>query len=99
MRKKPTFWAMVLMISLANGGPVWSNITPVNYPTPMPVGTSLSGVITNLDPVNLLVQLRDNGNMIQSVIVDSHIEIRRNGSPVSFNNLSIGDTITVRSIS
>jgi hypothetical protein len=99
MRKRRSILVIVLAAGLAVAPAAWSIITPVNFPTPMPVGTVLSGAITNIDPVNQLIQIRDNGGMIQSIRVDDHIEIRRGGSPVSFSNLSLGDSIIVISVS
>jgi hypothetical protein len=70
-------------------------ITPVNYPTPMPAGSSISGEITNIDPVNKLIQIRELTGMVETIRIDDHIQILRNGQPTNLNSLSLGDSVTV----
>jgi hypothetical protein len=70
-------------------------ITPVNYPTPVSPGSSLSGVITNIDPVNRMIQVRQDSGMVQTIHLDEHIQLERNGQPAKLNTLSLGDSVTV----
>jgi hypothetical protein len=96
MKQCCSFGVAVLAISLAVAPALHANITPVNYPTPMPVGATVSGVITNLDPVNRMIQVRESSGMVQTIYIDDHIQIRRNGAPVTFFSLSLGDLITLK---
>ena len=95
MRGQSAFWAITIAASLAGVPELESAITPVNYPTPMPDGSSVSGVITNIDPVNKMIQVREPSGMVQTIRIDEHVQILRNGQPVNLNTLSLGDAVTV----
>ena len=89
------FWAIALSVGLAGVPALQSDITPVNYPTPLTVGSSVAGVITNIDPVNKMIQVREPSGMVQTIHVNEHIQILRNAQPVNFNTLTLGDSVTV----
>src|SRR5438874_2119682 len=74
-----------------------SQITPVNFPYPMAQGTAISGPVTNIDPVNQMIQVKDAIGFIQTFRLDQKIQIFKNGSPVRLNDLSLGDVVTVTS--
>src|SRR5438094_72245 len=95
MRQRGAFWTIFLAIGLTGAPAARANITPVNYPTPMSAGDTVSGVVTNIDPVNRMIQIRDASGMIQTIRVDDRIQILRNGSPANFSTVSLEDSITV----
>jgi len=95
VRQRYAFWAIALGISLAVRPGLQAMITPVNYPTPMPVGTSVSGMVTNIDPVNKMIQVREPSGMVQTIRIDEHVQILHNGQPINLNAISLGDSITV----
>jgi hypothetical protein len=72
-----------------------ANVTPVNYPTPTPPGFSIYGVITNIDPVNRMIQVRQSSGMIETIHITEAIQVLRNGEPATFNTLTLGDTVAV----
>src|SRR5439155_7845033 len=88
MVRRGVLGIVVLAANLRGMPLVQVDITPVNYPTPMPAGASVSGVVTNIDPVNRMIQIRDASGMIQTIRVDDRIQILRNGSPANFSTVS-----------
>ena len=94
MRGRHAFGSFVLVAGILSNSPLKADITPVNYPTAVQSGSSVSGVVTNIDPVNQMVQLRDASGMVQTVRVDVHIQLVRNGEAIRLIDLNLGDTIT-----
>ena len=95
MRKEMVLLLIGLTAPWATLGAERPYITPVNYPTPVPDGSSVSGTITNIDPVNKMIQVREPSGMVQTVHIDDHVQILRNSQPINLNTLSLGDSITV----
>jgi len=87
--------ALVLTFGLSRLAPLHAQITPVNYPTPLIGGNSVTGPITNIDPVNHMIQVKDDTGMIQTFHIDQNVQILRNGEPVQLNSLDIGDLVTI----
>jgi len=94
MRQRSAIVAVALAIGLTGGPLLHADITPVNYPTPMSAGAVVSGVITNIDPVNQMIQIRDASGMIQTIHVNEHIQILQQGQPVRLDSLRLGDPVT-----
>ena len=90
--------AIALSLVLASTPVLQADITPVNYPTPMPIGASISGTVTNIDNVNRMIQVKESSGMVQTIRLDTHIQIYRNNQPASLETLSLGDSVTVRSL-
>jgi hypothetical protein len=67
----------------------------LNFPTPLLEGNSVTGPITNIDPVNQVIQVRDDIGIIRSFRADQNIDIMRNGAPVQFSDLNLGDLVTI----
>ena len=97
MKIKPLMAALAfgMVISLAGAPAAYSDITHVNFPTPLPEGNSASGPITNIDPVNRMIQLKVYNGMIESFHIDDYIHVARDGTVVQFEDLSLGDIVTV----
>lgn len=67
----------------------------LNYPAKIPLEATIKGFVTNIDPVNRLLQVKDKDGIIQSIRVDDEVQILRNGEPAPFNDVSLGDQIIV----
>lgn len=97
MKMKPiaASLALVLMLRLAS----FAGFTPppsvLNYPVPMPPGSALTGPVTNIDPVNRMIQIKDSAGIIQTIRIGNDIEILRNDTPISLSSLSYNDIVTV----
>jgi len=89
----------VFVLSLTGGirtAPLlYADITPVNFPTPPPQGNSVTGPILNIDPVNHQIQVKDYKGMVQTFRIDEFIQVYRNGLPMAFVDLGLGDVVTV----
>ena len=70
-------------------------ITPVNYPAVIAPGTSVTGQVTNIDPVNQMIQVKDAFGMLQTIHITPYFQILHNSETVKLTNLSLGDTVTV----
>ena len=87
---------VVLALSLAGIPATQADITPVNYPTPLPAAGTISGDVVNIDPVNSMIQVREASHMVQTIHVDEHVEILKRGESVKLVDLDLGDFVTVR---
>jgi hypothetical protein len=88
-------FALMLTFSLRHLPAADAQITPVNFPTSLPQGDSVTGPITNIDPVNQMIQVKDPIGMIQTFRVDQNILILKNGTSVRLSSLNLGDVVTV----
>jgi len=84
-----------IFIGLAGAPMVRANITPYNYPNPLSPYASVTGVVTNIDPVNRLLQVRESSGMLETIRVDERIEILLRGQVVKLDDLRFGDSVTV----
>jgi|WetSurMetagenome_2_1015567.scaffolds.fasta_scaffold1433886_1 hypothetical protein len=64
-----------------------------NYPTQLNAGAVVSGEVTNVDPVNRLIQVRDAVGLIQTIHVTDSVRIVRQGKTVEFSDVDLGDTL------
>jgi hypothetical protein len=64
-------------------------------PLPIPSGTTITGPVTNIDPVNRRIQIRDSAGIIQTIRIDNGVEILRNGASTPLSDLAYHDIVTV----
>jgi hypothetical protein len=103
MRKSLACLELILAFSLA--GPVvaadvrFAPPVPVlNYPVHLREGTQLGGPVTNVDPVNKTIQIKDADGIIQTIAVRGNILLLKDGQPIDLFNVRLGDVITVTSV-
>ena len=97
MRGWSAVWIIAAAASLASAPALRADITPVNFPNPLPAGSSASGVVTNIDQVNRMVQVRESSGMILTFRVTESVQILRNSEPIRLLDLRLGDFVTVSS--
>ncbi len=95
MRRLQILSAVALALSLTAVPCLHAVLKMANYPLSLSNAGSVSGDITNIDPVNNMIQIRDANGIVQSVHVDDHVVILRRGESVRLFNLSLGDFVTV----
>ena len=86
--------AIVLAAMLMGLGPA---VVPgtLNYPVPLSSGIMITGPITNIDPVNRMVQIKDKDGVIETIRVSSDVRIMRQGEQTRLSDLSRDDVVTV----
>jgi hypothetical protein len=87
--------ALVLIIRLQAAAGFAPPKSTLNYPVSLRSGTTISGPITNIDPVNRMIQIKDSDGIIQSIQIDTNVQILRNGTPTELTSLSYNDLVTV----
>ena len=96
MPRSSVYLAVLLAFSFAPTPAIRADLMPLNYPAPLTATGSISGDITNIDPVNNLIQIKDATGIVQTIRVDDRVQITRRGEVVQLVNLSLGDFVTVR---
>ena len=96
MRRLQVLSAVALTLSSLTAVPsLHAAVASMNYPLSLSNVGSVSGDITNIDPVNNLIQIRDANGIVQTIHVDDHVRILRRGESVQLVDLSLGDFVTV----
>ena len=77
----------------AFSGPLFA--PPLTWNQPLERGNTLQGVVTNVDPVNRILFLKDPTGIVHAIAVDDDLDIERGDRPVKLHNVSIGEDVTL----
>jgi len=71
--------------------------SPIASPVP---GTPIlqMGTVTNIDPVNNAIQLKDRKGILQTVNLDDGIQLMVKEKATTLNDLKLGDVVTIRDV-
>jgi hypothetical protein len=95
MRPIAVSFALVLALRLVGVAGFAPPPSVLNYPAQLPPGTILTGPVTNIDPVNRMIQIKDSTGILRTVRIDGSTQILRNDKPTDLSRLSYGDIVTV----
>ncbi len=88
-------FAILMALLFASGPALHADITPVNFPTPVAQGMTVTGPVMNIDPVNQLVQVKDPIGIVQTFRISPYIQILKKGAPVQLRDLNLADVVTI----
>ena len=69
---------------------------PLTWRQPLEQGSTLRGIITNIDPVNQTLFLKDSTGIVRAIALDNEVQIEKRDRSATLRTISIGDDVTLR---